>query len=103
VEQIDAPAWKEINERWFSNTADLSRDSRKVATRTRKQIEGRQSPRRNHLQTVYHVFDYVTQEAVILKPELQVPLLEYLAGEAWSHKKIPGVCRGIRACELSNL
>jgi len=27
----------------------------------------------------YHVFDYATQEAVILKPESQVPLLDFLA------------------------
>jgi hypothetical protein len=27
----------------------------------------------------YHVFDYETQEAVILKPEKQVPLADYLA------------------------
>jgi hypothetical protein len=29
----------------------------------------------------FHTFDYSTQEAVILKPELLIPLLEYLAAE----------------------
>jgi hypothetical protein len=29
----------------------------------------------------YYVFDYMTQEAVILKPEAQLPLLDYLAEE----------------------
>jgi hypothetical protein len=29
----------------------------------------------------YYVFDYSTQEAVILKPESQVPLADYLAAE----------------------
>jgi len=27
----------------------------------------------------YHTFDYATQEAVILKPESQIPLPDYLA------------------------
>ena len=86
MEQIDAPAWKEINERWFSNTAELSRDSRKVGA------------------GAYHVFDYVTPETC--HPEAGIA--GSVAGisdrrSLVSQKNPPASAGALRACELNNL